>query len=139
MSDLAPEPSVAQLSASVAELKTGMKWFLGMFLLVVSVPNIFASMAIHRFQEIFQDALPGKPLPGITLMFVGHQLFFQFLTFAWPIAGLIYIVRSTRIRNWTITGVLLILAVGLQLMLTEYAMFSPMVEIDVGMSDQGGR
>ncbi len=128
-----PEPSVAELAAIVAELKVGMKWFLGLFLVVMSVPNVIATFAIPEFRQIFQDALPGKPLPEITLLLIGGYWFFQLLSLAWPIVGLIVIVRGKRIRNWTIGGVLLIFAIGLQLMLTECAMFLPMVGLMVGM------
>jgi len=125
-----PEPTVEHLSAIVKELVLGMKWFLGMFLVVVSIPNLFTTLSIRHFQEVFMDALPDKPLPSITMMFIGYYWFFLFMTFVWPIAGLILISRGKRVRNW---------AIGLQFMLTEYAMFIPMVEIGTGMSDSGSK
>ncbi len=133
-----PEPAVAELAAIVTELKVGMKWFLGLFLVVVSVPNFIATLTIPEFRQIFQDALPGKPLPEITLLFIGGYWFFQILSLALPIMGLLFVVRGKRVRNWTIGGVLVIFAIGLQLMLTECAMFLPMVGLMVGMGDMGG-
>jgi hypothetical protein len=133
MSDSKPEPTVAELARSVSELASGIKWFLGLFLIVVSVPNAIATLTIPKFQQIFQDALPGKPLPEITLLFTHGYWFFQLLSFVWPIVGLVVIVRGTRIRNWTIGGVLAIFAITFQLALTECAMFLPMVGLVVGM------
>ena len=109
------EPSVAELSLAIRELTLGMKWFLGMFLVVASVPNVFTSLSIVHFQLIFMDALPGKPLPGLTLMFIECHWFFLFLTFVWPIAGLALLSQSNRVRVWAIGGVILIFVIGLQI------------------------
>jgi hypothetical protein len=138
MSDLKPEPTVAELAATIAELKLGMKWFLGMFLIVLSLPNIVATLYIPEFHQIFQDALPGKPLPEITLMFINGYWLFQLLTFVWPIAGVIAIVRSQQVRNWTICATSFLVVIGLQYLLTEHAMYTPIVGLIVGMDDQSG-
>jgi hypothetical protein len=136
MSEPKPEPSVAELAATVAELKLGMKWFLGLFLVVMSLPNFVATLYIPEFHQIFQDALPGKPLPELTLMFIKGYWFFQLMTVFWPIAGLIAIVRGKQVRTWTICGSSIILIIGLQYLLTEHAMYTPFVGMLIGMDDQ---
>ncbi len=129
MSATKPEPSLEVLAAQVAELKLGLKWLMGIFLVVISLPNILAALAIHYFEEIYQDTLPGQTLPDITQVIVRHPQLVQFLSFAWPIGGLLVLGLSGRIRVWAIGAVLLIFAVGLQLALTEYAMITPLFGI----------
>lgn len=136
MIDSKPEPTVAELAQNVGELISGMKWLLEALLLLASIPNFFVTLSIPRYRQIFADALPGKPLPLLTEILINHPFLFLLLTMALPIAGVVVISRSKRIRNWTIAGTLLILAVGAQLALTQFAMFAPMTDLFTGMSDQ---
>ena len=138
MSDSKPEPTVAELAQNVGELVSGMKWLLEALLLLASIPNFFVTLSIPRYRQIFQDALPGKPLPLMTEILINHPTFFLLLTLALPIAGVVIISRGKRARNWVAAGTLLILAVGAQLALTQFAMFAPMTDLFTGMSDQGG-
>ena len=137
MSALETEPSVRQLAKSVDELVSGMKWLLEALLLLASIPNFFVALSIPHYRQIFQDALPGKPLPLMTEILINHPIFFLLLTLALPIAGVVIISRGKRVRNWAIAGTLLIRAVGAQLALTQFAMFAPMTDLFTGMSDQG--
>ena len=132
MSQPKPEPSLGELTAQVADLKLGLKCLLGIFLVVISLPNILASLAIHHFEEIYQDQLAGQALPGVTMTLVSHPQVDQFLTFAWPICGLVLIAVMKRTRYWALGGAFLIFAIGLQFALTEYAMITPLFGIDPG-------
>jgi hypothetical protein len=129
MSQPRPEPTLGELAAQVADLKLGFKCLLGIFLVVISLPNILASLAIHRFEEIYQDTLAGQVLPAVTSALVGHPQFAQFLTFAWPVCGLLLIAVTRRTRYWALGGAFLIFAIGLQFALTEYALITPLFGI----------
>jgi hypothetical protein len=138
VSETKPEPSVAELAQNVSELVSGMKWLLEALLLLASIPNFFVTLNIPRYRQIFQDALPGKPLPLLTEILINHSTFFLLLTLAFPIAGVVIISRGKRARNWLVAGTLLIIAVGAQLALTQFAMFAPMTDLFTGISDQTG-
>ena len=138
MSETPSEPTIAQLAQNVGELVAGMKWLLEALLLLASIPNFFVTLSIPHYRQIFADALPGKPLPFMTEILINHPTFFLLLTLALPIAGVAIISRGKRVRNWAIAGTLLILSVGAQLALTQFAMFAPMTDLFTGVSDQGG-
>jgi len=135
MNAAATEPSVSQLSARIDDVILGMKWMFALFLIVISVPNLIAALTIPRFAMIFQDALPGKPLPLLTLFMIAHSGLLQLLALAWPIAGVTFIFREKRVRVWTVAAALIAGGIGLQLLLTQTALFMPMVGLITGMSN----
>jgi hypothetical protein len=126
MSTTTPLPTVERLTARVDDLVAGTKWMFGLLLIVLSVPNLLTSLSIHRVQEIFQNTLPGKPLPELTLAVVMHPGLCQLLAVAWPVAAFITIVPSERVRIWTRAGALIGLAIGLQFATTLFVLL-PMV------------
>ena len=110
---------------------------LGLFMLAATcIGDCFIWVFIvPKFAQIFRDALPGKPLPGVTLLFIRHHFLFVLLALAWPIVGVILHRTQNRYASrWIIGGIGLFI---LLTALTIFAMFTPMVAINEGMSDAG--
>jgi hypothetical protein len=135
MSDVSVEAKIGELSAKVDDTVLGLKWMFSLLLIVISIPNFFASLAIHHFAEIFRDALPGKPLPLLTVAVISNPIFLHLLALVWPLVGILNIVYSKRIRNWAIGTALIAFFIVLQLYLTQMALFMPMTDLITGMSD----
>jgi uncharacterized membrane protein len=135
MSDVIAEPKIDELSAKVDDMVLGLKWMFSLLLIVISIPNFFASLAIHHFTEIFREALPGKPLPLLTVAVISHPTFHHLLALVCPVVGILNIIYSKRIRNWVIGTALIAFFIGLQLCLTQMALFMPMTDLLTGMSD----
>jgi type II secretory pathway component PulF len=130
-----PDPSISQLSAKIDDVILGIKWMFSLFLLVISIPNSFASLSIHHFAEIFRDALPGKPLPLLTVAVISHSTFLNLLALTLPVVGILTIIYSKRVRNWAIGATVIAFFIGLQLCLTQMALFMPLTDLYTGMSD----
>ena len=139
MNDPAPEPSIAQLSAKIDDAILGLKWMFSLLILLVAIPNILLSLSIDHFAQIFADALPGKPLPLLTVAIIHTSIFLRILALAWPVLGILSIVYGTRVRNWIIVSTVAFFLIALQMSLTWLACFIPMGGLITGMSDTVGK
>jgi len=95
--------------------------------------NIFLPLFIvPKFEQIFQDALPGRPLPLITQFIISDRILLALIALAWPIAGIIAVWRQHRAAFWIINlGILFFVAL---LVVSIIALFMPMVSVDCGLS-----
>ena len=134
-----PEPSISQLSAKIDDVVLGIKWFFSLFLLVISIPNIIATFSIHHFDEIFRDALPGKPLPLLTIAVISHATLLHLIALVLPIVGILMIIYSKGIRTWAIGAAVIAFFISLQLFLTQTALIMPMADLMEGMSDTSAK
>ena len=134
-----PEPSISQLSAKIDDVVLGIKWFFSLFLLVISIPNIIATFSIHHFDEIFRDALPGKPLPLLTVAVITFPNLHHLLALILPFVGIIMIIYLRRIRTWAIGAAIIAFLIGLQICLTQMAFIMPMTDLMEGMSDTNAK
>ena len=96
--------------------------------------NVVAALyVVPRFEVIFQDSMPGRPLPALTLFIVAARFPLAFLALAWPIAGMVAVWRRTRGAIWIVgLGLLFFFAL---VPVTVFALLTPMVAQDGGMSD----
>ena len=103
-------------------------------LLVLGAINIFLPLfVVPKFEQIFQDALPGKPLPGITLFLIAARIPLALIALAWPMAGIIAVWRRHRAAIWIVSlGLLFFFAL---IPITIFALFMPMNTGITGMSD----
>ena len=109
----------------------------GLFLLTLACAGdcLVWLFVVPKFQMIFADALPGKPLPGMTLLFFRYNFLFALTALAWPIVGIgLYRLQNRYASYWIIGGIVLFF---LLLGVTMFALFTPMVGLDGGMSDAG--
>jgi type II secretory pathway component PulF len=120
-----------------ASLETNRAWPIAsiVILLGLGAINVFLSLFIvPKFEQIYQDALPGMPLPELTVFIIAARLPLALVALAWPIAGIITVKRQQSDAFWIIKlGCLyFFLLIGI----TIFALFIPMGGgIIVGMSE----
>jgi len=130
-----PDPSISQLSAKIDDVILGIKWMFSLVIVSSSIPNFCTSLPIGIFAELFRDALPGKPLPLLTLAVIHSSTFLLILTLVWPVIGVLSILYSKRVSVWMISSFVIICLIGLQIFFTWVACFLPFLPIVNGMSD----
>ena len=113
----------------------GLKWMFVLLILLFSVPNFATSLMIPKFNQIFQDALPGKPLPLLTIALTHFSTFFTVLTVALPVLGILNICYGKKLRAWVIGSVVILLFIGLQVVFTWIGCITPMIDMPTGVSD----
>lgn len=139
MSAPKPEPSVEELSSKVTSIVWTIKWLVTLLILVASVPNFIAAIAIPKYQQIFADALPGKPLPALTNFLNAAQSFLLVASAGWPIATIVNSCFNRHLKIWATVSILILGLVALQLIATVLGCMLPMQSDGItGMSDQGG-
>lgn len=115
--------------------KTGGKIGLWVIFFLSSFFNIFTAVFITpKFEQIFQDALPGKPLPTVTELLLGFHPFVIAVTVLWPVLGLLAILFPKRTSSSIWIIVCLLLLVILQVGVTIIALFMPMIGTTTGMA-----
>jgi len=135
MSDTSVEAKISELSAKVDSLIFGYKVGALALLFLASLFNVGDTFSISHFRQIFQDALPGKPLPLLTNFLLEFQTLVTCLAVLWPALGLlsVFIFKKVSTTIIVITGLLIV--VILQLALTWLGLFMPMVSLLNGISD----
>lgn len=88
---------------------------------------------VPKFEEIYQDALPGKPLPSATEFILSDRHAIAILVWLWPI---LCTVLGRQQKSYAIYLINLgILWYFLQIGITFHALIMPMVATETGMSD----
>jgi hypothetical protein len=103
-------------------------------LFLFSALNVLLQLfIIPKFVQIFADALPGMPLPGITQFIITARIAFVFVALGWPILGTTLVRRQKPYAIlWINIG---IVWTFLQIGITIIALFKPMIGIETGISD----
>jgi hypothetical protein len=97
--------------------------------------NIFLPLFIvPKFEQIYADALLGKPLPGITEFIIAARIPLALVALAWPVTGILAVWKRYRAAFWIINlGYLFFVAL---IGVTVIALFIPMEPgIITGMPD----
>ena len=95
-------------------------------ILFLSAAYIYLQLVIiPKFEMIFQEALPGVPLPTLTLFVIAAKIPLAIIALVWPIAGIVLAHRQPKTASsWLYIGLfLMFLSVGI----TVIALFMPMV------------
>ena len=129
------EQKLQQLNRKVSDLFFGLKLIALLFLYVASTGNIIACLSIEHYRQLFADALPGKPLPGLTLFVFAYRSLLYWLAFIWPLIGLATMFIRESIRVATAILATLLVVTLLESSLIVLAMQLPMVTLINGMSD----
>lgn len=100
-----------------------------LILLIFSALNTFLTfLIIPKFQQIYQDALPGKPLPWLTSFILVARIPLMIVAVGWLIAG------SLSVWRWRPVSILLlnlgIIFSFLQIVATIYALFIPLIGLN---------
>ncbi len=104
-------------------------------LIAISASCIFTlCFIIPKFEQIYADAMPGKPLPRLTLLLLDSRFPLMAINALWPLAGIVLLMRNHRSTMvWLNLGTLLGF---IELALVTLALFLPMCDgIIVGMSE----
>jgi hypothetical protein len=126
--------SLAQLSEKVDHLFFGLKLIAFIFLLLASLGASVGALEIPHFQEIFMDALPGKPLPELTLSVIWAQKFLVVTSLVFPLVGVLALcLRNIRLSIALLAGVLSLALI--QSSVVVCALNLPMQGLVEGMSD----
>ena len=100
---------------------------------LMSAINLLLMVVMHNFEEIYRDALPGRPLPSITTFILDYRIFLGLVASAWLIAGIVFVRKGDRFAILVIhCGMLWCI---LQAGLTVYGLFAPMLGLSIRMSD----
>jgi len=104
-------------------------------LVFLSAANIFLLLFIvPKFEQIFADALPGMPLPGVTEFIISSRIALAFIALGWPIMGIILIkLQKPHAILWMGIGATLTFV---QIGITVIALFMPMISTITGTSDK---
>ena len=139
MNDLAPEPSISQLTAKIDDVVLGFRWMLACFLILLSIGNICLSLVIESSVQMFRNESSGRPLSFLTMTLFNHAALLRVLTVVWPTLGILNLHYAKHIRNWAIGSAILVSLIGLQAILTWMACIHPLGGFIVGMPDAGGK
>jgi len=112
--------------AEVGLVILGLLWTANVFVLSLSVP---------KFEQIFADALPGKPLPDVTEFIFRERIALICFVLALPIPALVMFWRRRPYAVlWINLGMIWLLVQGA---ITVIALVMPMVGTTTGMADAG--
>ena len=104
-------------------------------LVVCSVGNVLVLIfGVPKFDEIFQDALPGKPLPPLTEVILHGRIAIAFVNLAWVIFCSVW-ARKQKPHAIFLTNFAIAWNI-IQAVVTVIAQFMPMAGDGItGMSD----
>lgn len=121
-----PQKEIRQISIGVRTLAIA-------FIVVLDYLNIRLALMINYFGGIFRDMLGDKPLPALTQFIVANELLFVTLALAF-LTGAVCVaifVRNHIIALLSLSAILL--AIGIQLILTLSGLYAPLQSIIAGM------
>jgi len=97
-------------------------------LFLFSAADIFLMLFIvPKFEQIFADIAPGKPLPNVTTIIFSGRIVIAIITSCWPILGTIFFKRRKPFAIlWINIGIVVMLLLG---GITVIAVFLPMVSL----------
>jgi len=130
------EAKVGELSAKVDAVALGYKIGALSLLILFSIVNLGDAFSIAKFQQIYREALPGKPVPLLTEGILQFQALLICLVFIWPILGTAATFTIKRFPMLAIVLTALLSLVALQIVLTWLGLFLPMFDLSTDMSDQ---
>jgi len=135
MNDLSSDRKINELSDKVDALILGYKTGALVILFMFSLINVADTFSISYFRQVYQDALPGRPLPPITNFILGSQSLVTCLALVWPVLGLAAIFIPKKISTTIFFLTLLLFLVLFQIALNWLALFMPMISLVTGMSN----
>lgn len=102
-------------------------------LLICASYILIGLVCIPKFEQLYQDALPGYRLPGLTQWIIAGRIPIMIIGAVWPIVAIL------NIRRLKLTSVLLLyLLMGLsfgEILITTYALIRPLIGLATYMSD----
>jgi hypothetical protein len=124
------------VAKDIRSLAIGVRAVVGGFTIMLSIFNIRAALLIRYFQQVFQDALPGKPLSSLTLFIIWARTPLIALAIMLPVVALIILFTVRNHKTALIVTTITMVAVFVQMNLTVSNLMAPMTDLFTGMSDQ---
>ena len=96
--------------------------------------NILVLLAVvPKFEQIYRDALPSVHLPTVTQFIISARIALVIIALGWPILGTVLVgLQKSYAILWINVGFLWNF---LQLGITIFALFRPMIGLDGGMGE----
>jgi hypothetical protein len=103
-------------------------------LFLFSAANIFVLLfMVPKFEQIFADTLPGKPLPTVTEFILTARVGLGLINMFWLIFGSVLVRQQKRYAIlWINVGTIWNI---FQIVSTTIALFMPMISTNVGMGE----
>ncbi len=124
------------LAKDIRSLAIGVRAVVGGFTIMLSIFNIRAALLIRYFQQVFQDALPGKPLSSLTMLIIWARIPLIIIAIVLPIGALVILFTVRNHKTALILATVIMVAVFVQMNLTVSNLMAPMTDLFTGMSDQ---
>jgi hypothetical protein len=122
------------LAKDVRSLAVGVRGVVGGFTVMFSVLNVRVALLIPFYHGLFLDALPGKPLPGMTQFVIWARILLLLLAIVLPIAAVVILFAVRNHKVALILATVVMVSVFLQMSLTASSLMSPMMDLMGGMS-----
>ena len=127
MSDSLSDPRIGELSAKVDLLIFSYRVGTLAVLFFLSFINVSDSLAITWFRTMYQDALPGKPLPAITLFLVQYHALVGCFALLLPVVGTFTALAIKNISTSISLTTCIMIVIVLQITITWFFLILPML------------
>jgi hypothetical protein len=133
--DMRPEDDSSKVSRPA---ETRRFWFtvsMAALVLFGAITIFLLLSVVPKFEQIFADALPGKPLPDVTEFIITDRIGLALVSLISPVFW-IFLQRWQNSNGvlWINIGIVLFI---LGIAITVFALFMPMIGTTVGMYDAG--
>ena len=127
MSDSFSDPRIRELSAKVDLLILSYRVGTLAVLFFLSFINVSDSLAINWFRWVYQNALPGKPLPSITLFLIQHHALVGGFSLLCPVVGTITALAIKNISTSISLTTCVMIVIVLQIAVSWLFLILPML------------
>lgn len=100
MNEPTSNASTLDLSSKMDSILLGLKGLYVAILLILSLPNFFLTLQAVRLGPILNQAMPGRPLPYLTVILIHSWSFLMLLTLIWPIVGILSVMKGKKPHPW---------------------------------------
>jgi len=117
------------LAQEVRSLALGVRAMAAGFTIMLSFFNIWAAFLIQFFQRLFEDALPGKPLPFFVSFLIEYRIPLIIFSILMPIAGVVILALMRNHKMALILNTVIIVVIFGQMTLTVCSLLAPMFDL----------
>jgi hypothetical protein len=122
------------LQAQLRSLALGVRFLATAFAVVTGFSNFRLAFQIGIFHRMYQESLPGLPLPLMTDFIIRFQTLWILVSLVLPIASVIVAWAVSDHRKALIWILVLTVAISMQENIAYMSLFSPLGRLTVGMS-----
>jgi hypothetical protein len=127
MIDSSTDAKVGELTDKLESLSFGFRIGTVAVLLFISLINVSDTVLIRWCQQMYQDALPGKPLPAITAFLIHYRLWVGLFALTCAGAGIYTSLRIKDIASAIAATTVILVVVVFQICITWFFLILPMI------------